>query len=572
MGTKGQTTLRTIGIIRAKFGNFLTSLCAGAAAFVFTLVAFLLLRDVNQQIVASLTVGLFALSIMWVAYERPNSGHARAVSALIDRLLAVEQGDLTSPAPAVLRHEMPALAAAVDGLFEQVRSNLDDVNAMALYDPVTSLPNRVHFKREAERMLKARGEGERMALLFLDLDGFKEVNDSLGHAQGDHVLCMVANRLRVVVKAETRAGSLTQPILARLAGDEFTLLFPGIRDAREAERIARRALVSVAEPFEIAGQTIHMGASIGIALAPRHGSDLTDLMKAADIAMYNAKASGRSTFSHYHPRLALASEEKSATEQALREALVRGEFQLAYQPQVCARSGGVVAGEALIRWNHPTDGLRHPESFIRIAEESSLIVDIGDWVIDSVAATLRRWQEAGVSQRLSLNVSRRQLDRADFFRRLRAALAREAAPAWMLELEFSETLAMKCGDPVLAELASLRSEGVSIAIDDFGSGYSNLARLKDMPLDRVKLDRSLIADVDKSESARTIVAATIHLIHGLGCEVVAEGVERPEQIDVLRAVGCDCFQGYAYAAPMAERDFLGWVESRGAVQPLARTG
>ncbi len=563
--------LRIGRIIRATFANFLTSLCAGSAAFLFTLGAFLLLRDLNQQVVASLAVGLFALSIMWVAFEKPNSGHARAVAALIDRLLAVDRGDLTSPAPAILKREMPALAAAVDGLFEQVRSNLEDVNAMALYDPVTGLPNRVHFKREAERMLHARADGERMALLFVDLDGFKEVNDSLGHAQGDHVLCLVANRLRVVVKAETKAGSLVQPILARLAGDEFTLLFPGIRDAREAERIARRALVSVAEPFEMAGQTIHMGASIGIALAPRHGTDLTDLMKAADIAMYNAKASGRSTFSHYHPRLALASEEKSTTERELREALVRGEFQLACQPQVCARTGSVVAGEALIRWNHPTDGLRHPESFIRIAEESSLIVDIGDWVIDSVAATLRRWQDLGVTQRLSLNVSRRQLDRADFFKRLRGALARENAPAWMLELELSETLAMKCEDRVLAELGSLRAEGVSIAIDDFGSGYSNLVRLKDMPLDRVKLDRSLIDAVDKAESARTIVAASIHLIHGLGCEVVAEGVERPSQIDVLRAVDCDCFQGYAFAAPMAERDFLGWVEARGAAPPLART-
>jgi GGDEF domain-containing protein len=184
-----------------RLGNIVMSLCAGAAAFVFTLIAFLLLRDLNQQIVASLTMGMFALLIVWVASEKPNSGHARAVTALIERLLAVRGGDLTSPAPEALKREMPELASAVDSLFEQVRSTIDDVHAMAMYDPVTSLPNRLQFRREAERILKARAEAERMALLFVDLDGFKEVNDSLGHAQGDQVLALVAGRLSAVVKA-----------------------------------------------------------------------------------------------------------------------------------------------------------------------------------------------------------------------------------------------------------------------------------------------------------------------------------------------------------------------------------
>lgn len=553
-----------------KISNFLVSLAAGFASFAFTLVAVLAVTDFNEKLAASLIMGLFALLIVWVASEQPNSSQARAVSALIKRLLAVGTGDLSSPTPLAVRREMPALAAAVDNLFEQVRSNLDNVHAIALYDPVTSLPNRVHFKREAERVLKARGWDEGIALLFIDLDGFKEVNDSLGHAQGDQVLVMVANRLRVVVKSETRDDSLVLPLLARLAGDEFTLLFPRVREPAEAERIAQGALAALCEPFELGGQTIDIGASIGVALSPRHGTDLAALMKAADIAMYHAKESGRARACMFHPRMAAAFEEKVQTEKALREALGRGEFELAFQPQLNARTGEVVAGEALIRWNHPYDGLRLPGSFIGIAEESSLIVDIGDWVIDGVAATAARWHAQGMRQRLTFNVSPKQIERADFFTRLRAAVARHQAPLSMLELEITETLVMKCGERVIAELAALRAEGLSITIDDFGSGYSNLARLKDMPLDRVKLDRSLTADVDRSEGALAIVTAVIHLIHGVGCDVVGEGVERREQLDLLRAVGCDVVQGFAFSEALAEPEFLGWVRDSASQQMLPR--
>jgi len=556
--------------VLGKLSNFLMSACAGLASFVFTLVAFLILHDLDEQIAASVTIGLFALAVVWLAYEKPNSGQARATKALIERLLAVKSGDLSSPAPTELRAEMPALAAAVDGLFEQVRSNIDNVQAMAMYDPVTSLPNRLHFRREAERMLRARVPEERHALLFIDLDGFKEVNDNLGHANGDHVLTMVADRLRAVVKAEAIPGEMAQPLLARLAGDEFTLLFPWIDGQQEAERIARSALTALNEPYEIASQRIDMGGSIGVALCPRDGTDLTSLMKAADIAMYHAKASGRSQYCLYEPRLAAAFEHMMLTEKAVREGLRRGEFHLAVQPQVNARTGAVVVGEALLRWNHPIDGVRMPDSFLRIAEDSSLIVEIGDWVVEAVAAALSRWHQAGLTQRLAFNVSPRQIDRIDFFTRLRAAIADAGAPAWLLEIEMSETMAMRCSEGVIAELTALRAAGVSIAIDKFGSGYSNLARLKDMPLDRIKLDRSLIRDIDSSVGTRAIVSAVIHLVHGLGCEVVAAGVERKEQFGVLRTLGCDTIQGRAFADAMPESEFVGWVRSRANGQRLPK--
>jgi diguanylate cyclase (GGDEF)-like protein len=565
-----RTVITTLGSISSR----LLSAFAGAAAFVFTLLGFMLVRDVDQQLTASILIGLFALLLVWIAAEKPNSGQSRAIAALVDRLLAVGSGDLVSPAPPLLRREMPALAAAVDGLFEQVRSNLDNVHAMAMYDPVTALPNRVHFKREADRILKARARDDCTALLFVDLDGFKEVNDHLGHAQGDQVLTMVANRLRVVLRAETEPGLPSPPLLARLAGDEFTLLLPGIGSREEAERIGHRALAALSEPFSNGPNLVEMGASIGVALCPDHGADLTGLMKAADIAMYHAKESGRSRVCMFDDDLARAAEEKSSTETALRRALEHGEFELAYQPQLCIRTGAVVAAEALIRWNHPSGSVRMPDSFIGIAEASSLILDIGDWVIGAATEALGRWQAAGIGQRIALNVSPRQLERRDFFARLKEALARSASPPWQLELEFTESMAVRCGECVIADLSALRGQGISIAIDDFGSGYSNLARLRSMPVDRVKLDRSLVAEIDASASARTIVSAVIHLIHGLGCQAVAEGVERQEQLDVLRAVGCDTVQGYSCAEPMTEAAFLAWLAAAGsadvgAAQPSA---
>ena len=547
------------------------SVCAGVSSFVFTLLACLLLTELDQQLVASLSIGLFALLVVWVASEKPNSGQARAVAALVDRLLAVGTGDLASPAPAVLRQEMPTLAAAVDGLFKQVQSNIENVHKMAMYDPITSLPNRLHFRREAERILKASVANEKLALLFIDLDGFKEVNDNLGHAQGDQTLALVAVRLRNVVKEEVERGRLVHPLIARLAGDEFTVLLPSLAVPEDAERIAHRLLEALCESFEMGDQMIEMGASIGVALSPDHGTDLTTLMKAADMAMYRAKASGRSQVCVYDASLAAAYEEKARIERALRQSAARGEFELAVQPLLCARNGSVAAGEGLIRWNHPIEGRILPDDFIRIAEESCLIIQIGDWVIDAAAATLARWQSQGMPQRLTINISPRQLERADFFSKLRSAFARHDAPLFMLELEFTETLAMQCSRDVLAELATLRAEGVSIAIDDFGSGYSNLARMKDMPINRVKLDASLIQDIDSCESGRTIVASVIHLIHGLGAEVVAEGVERREQFEVLRALGCDLVQGYMFAEPMAEEDFRRWLVERDTEERAAQS-
>ena len=554
-----------------KFSNAILSGAAGFASFIFSLSALLYITELNEKIVAALVCGTFCLLISYIASERPNSESARALSALGERLLAVEDGDLISPAPPIVRRVMPKLAAAVDTLFAEVRASIENAHALGMYDPVTSLPNRLHFRSEADKLLGEVPEGTRAAMLFVDLDRFKNVNDSLGHARGDQLLIMVANRLRVVVTAELSDTPAKRPLLARLAGDEFTIFFPQIDSVDHVERVARRIALAVAEPFELYGHSVDIGASIGVSVSPDHGNSIESLMRAADIAMYRAKSRGGGQHCLFNDELAAEHQAKVETEKALTEAVQRGEFQLALQPQLSLVTGEIVGAEALLRWNHPRDGLRMPGTFIPVAERTGLVAEIGEWVIAEVALMLGAWHRDGFDHRVAFNVSPRQLDRVDFFIRLRQAFEQQAVPLSLVELEFTESAAMEASEAVLAEIAALRRDGASIAIDDFGTGYSNLARLRSMPLDRVKLDPSLIADIETSEKARVIVQAVVQLIKGVGCEIVAEAVENSAQADILRAMGCQTVQGFVFGEPMFEQDYRAWVSHAGgsAAQSVA---
>jgi diguanylate cyclase (GGDEF)-like protein len=544
-----------------KISNAILSCAAGAASFLFSLTALLYLTEFDQKIVAALVAGAFCLLVSYIASERPNSESARALSALSERLLAVEDGDLTSPAPASVQQNMPKLAAAVDSLFAEVRASIENAHALGMYDPVTSLPNRLHFRSEADKLIGEASADARSAMLFVDLDRFKMVNDSLGHARGDQLLIMVANRLRVVVNAEHSGSARNRPLLARLAGDEFTIFFPDIESVDEVERVARRVVLAISEPFELCSHSVDIGASIGIAVSPDHGTSIETLMRAADIAMYRAKSSGGGQHCLFSAELAAEHQERVDTEKALTEAVQRGEFVLAFQPQMSLVTGEVAGAEALLRWNHPREGLRLPSTFIPVAERTGLIAEIGEWVVGEVAATLGNWLRLGFDGCLAFNISPRQVERPDFFAKLRQTFSDAGVPLSVIELEFTESAAMEVSAPVLEEIAALRADGARIAIDDFGTGYSNLARLRSMPLDRVKLDPSLIADIETSEKARVIVQAVIQLIKGVECEIVAEAVETVAQADILRAMGCDIVQGYVFAAPMFEEEFLAWTSN-----------
>jgi diguanylate cyclase (GGDEF)-like protein len=548
-----------------KISNAILSCAAGLASFIFSLTALLYLTEFDEKILAALIAGAFCLLISYVASERPNSESARALAALGDRLLAIEDGDLVSPAPEMVRRTMPKLASAVDTLFTEVRASIENAHALGMYDPVTSLPNRLHFRSEADKLLAEALQGARSAMLFVDLDRFKMVNDSLGHARGDQLLIMVANRLRVVVNAEFTGSPRVRPLLARLAGDEFTMFFPEIQSVEEIERIARRVVLSISEPFELCSHSVDIGASVGIALSPDHGASIESLMRAADIAMYRAKAVGGGQFCLFNADLATEHQQRIETEKSLLEAVQRGEFVLAFQPQMSLVTGELCGAEALLRWNHPRDGLRLPGTFVAAAERTGIVAEIGDWVIGEIASTLGTWHRSGFHGRLSFNVSPRQVERAEFFPRLRHAFLDAEVPLSMVELEFTESTAMEVSAAVLEEIASLRADGAQVAIDDFGTGYSNIARLRSMPLDRVKLDPSLIADIETTEKARVVVQAVIQLIKGVGCEVVAEAVETVAQADILRAMGCDVVQGFVFAPAMFEDEFLAWTaSSRGA--------
>ncbi len=540
------------------------AMCAGAVAFILALVATSAGGVDITNVSRALIPAVVCAAMCWASAERSISATASAIDAAISRLTRAAHGDLSSEIPPEIAANVPQLATAMHSLFEQLNVNLDSVHRLAMFDPVTGLANRTNFRRTCERLLVEAPLGTGGALFFIDLDRFKTVNDTMGHACGDMLLGMVANRLRAVADGVATAPGTPPPLIGRLAGDEFTMFFSALADSAEAARIGRGVLFALAEPFDLSGAEVTIGASIGIALRPQHGESLTDLMRAADAAMYHAKASGRGRAEHFTDALAAQIAERAALESDLREAIDRDEFTLVFQPQVGAEDGRIVAAEALLRWRHPRDGLRLPGSFLERAEETGLIVEIGEWVIHTVAETIARWGRIGIAQRLAVNVSARELDHATFFRRLREAMRAADAPAHLLELEISETLAMHCSSEVIEAIALLRADGATIAIDDFGTGYSNLARLRSLPIDRVKLDRSLIEHIAEDADARTIAHAVIGLIHGLGCEAVGEGIESHAQAEILRIIGCDVIQGYAIAAPMDEDAFVSW--SKGDVR------
>lgn len=539
--------------------------CVGAVSFILALFASAQAGVGDVELTRAVIVAIVCGVMSWASAERSIAGHAEAVDSAIDRLARAAEGDLASPTPEKVAACLPELAQAMDGLLHQVRANLDNVHTLAMFDPVTQLANRTFFRREASRMLRELPEPTLSAMYFIDLDKFKSVNDSLGHAQGDQLLARVANRLRAVIEPEPGKGTRfpRDPLLGRLAGDEFTLLVPEIADREAAERLGRALLYALSEPFDIAGQSVEIGASIGLALRPEQGRSLSELMRAADVAMYHAKERGRGQLQSFSPALAARLEDNVRLEAELRAAVERRDFTFAFQPQIELATGRMVAAEALLRWNHPEMGLILPDKFVPRAEECGLIHDIGLWAIEELAGTLARWRGIGAGGRLAVNVSPRQLSRPDYFLQVRDALVRHGSSPDLLELELTETIAMQCGDDALRELAALRRLGVTIAIDDFGTGYSNLARLKDLPIDRVKIDRSLTAEIARSEEARTIAHAVIGLVHGLGYQVVAEGVESEEQMAILRVIGADIIQGFAVAEPMTENTFLDWLSRRG---------
>lgn len=506
------------------------------------------------QVAVALTTIAFSAGVTWLVYHF-LSRRIRAVDEATGRLLKAAHGDLKSEIPAAVQNGRPDLAVAMERLFNRTRANIDHVQTLAMFDPVTGLANRISFCHQVERLLNERDTSGPAAMFFIDLDGFKAVNDRLGHASGDHVLGRVAGRLREVVATQARKGA-SDAVLGRLAGDEFTIFFPVLPPEGSAMQVAHALQDALDRPFDVSGTQVEIGASIGVAYYPEHGATLAALLRSADHAMYDAKNSGRRQVRLYDRSLELRIASRAELERDLRIALKEDELLLQFQPQFDLASGRVVCAEALVRWDHPRRGLMMPDSFVPLARETGLIIELGDWIVERVCQTAARWAEAGSRQKLSINISRRELIQPDFFDRLGAAMRRHATPPEMLELELTETLMTNLSRDTYNALVALRANGVSAAIDDFGTGFSNLARLRDLPVDRVKIDRSLVRDIAVSAEARTICSAIVGLIQGLGLEILVEGVETEEQIELLRVMGCTVFQGFHLSRPIGEEDYV----------------
>ena len=450
------------------------------------------------------------------------------------------------------------------------------VRQLAYFDTVTGLPNRVQFHHALEEALQdARRHGTKLAVLFLDLDRFKRINDTLGHAKGDHLLEIFADRLAHCVRPSDtvarsdRAGERTgeRSTVARLGGDEFTILLRRIDNSNDAARVAGRILEGLGAPFDLSGHEVVVDASIGIALYPDDGRNADGLLMHADLAMYHAKSRGRANFQFYHPDLNAKAMERLLLESELRRALTLDQLALEYQPQLDLLSDQVVGVEALLRWHHPERGRIPPDKFIPLAEESGLIGPIGAWVLNCACAQAKAWLDQGFGPiRVAVNISSEQLRHNQFVDQVARALADSGLPAELLELEITESTAMAEPEIMVLRLTELKRMGVDLAIDDFGTGYSSLAYLQRFPLDRLKIDRSFVRHVVSSTNDAGIVTAIIAMAHQLSFEVVAEGVETHDQLAFLRAHQCDQVQGYLASPPLTAERFAAWLRNRTPVR------
>ena len=407
----------------------------------------------------------------------------------------------------------------------------------AQHDILTELPNREFYLQQLQSAIDRLPNEHRLATLFIDLDGFKRINDSLGHEMGDALLRVVAQRLR-----DTLRGN---DVVGRLGGDEFTVLLNPIHSLEETETLVRRILPAIARPVVVGGQELFVGASIGISLYPDDGSDPETLLRNADVAMYQAKRSGNS-FCYFDRSMHDAAQERLRIERCLRRALDQGEFEMHYQPQVDPRTGVVSSLEALLRWQRPAgEPPISPARFIAVAEECGLIEPLGSWTLQTVCEQAATWlAEQGDCPVVAVNVSTLQLTQPWFLRRVESVLAATGLPAQFLELELTESALLGKGAVAQTTLAGLHDLGIRLSVDDFGTGYSSLSYLRDLPLDCLKIDAAFLVDLGNGPQAQAIIRAIIELSHALNLEVIAEGVEEQQQCQILAELGCDRIQGF----------------------------
>lgn len=451
--------------------------------------------------------------------------------------------------------ELEVLANAFNRMFSRLEASVKRIQRLAYVDMVTELPNRERFRKELERVTsRAAEEGSSGAVLFLDLDRFKRVNDSLGIGEGDRLLEAVARRLREAARAwDLSNDEDAEPsMVARLGGDEFTLLISNIREPADAAGVARRVVDAIRRPFEISGHQVFLGLSVGVALFPRDAADPETLLRHADLAMATAKRNGGNSYEFFESKMNQSAFERLVLENELREAVRDDQLVVFYQPKVMMKDGALMGAEALVRWQHPTAGLLSPGAFIDAAEECGLIGEIGDYVLKKACEDFAN-DPRGL--KVAVNVSAMQFESPEFAEKVIAALDISGLEPHRLELELTESTAMRDPERVIEQIEPLRKMGVTFAIDDFGTGHSSLSYLTRMPFDVFKIDQSFVRDMEKDQHAEIVVNTILAMAKSLNLKTVAEGVETTAQLSTLREQGATIAQGYLFGRPMPLEDF-----------------
>ncbi|WP_428603731.1 PAS domain S-box protein [Sedimenticola sp.] len=454
-----------------------------------------------------------------------------------------EQGELTN-------------YVAVFSDISDIKESENQLEYLAHHDPLTELPNRLLFTARLDHALeRARRDGSYIAVLFIDLDLFKNINDSLGHPVGDTLLQQVARRIKQQLRDEDT--------VARLGGDEFTVLLEQLANPQKAGNIADKLTQCFVTPFEIESRSLHVTASIGISIFPSDGDNTATLLRNADTAMYQAKAMGRNGFQYYVEEMTSSAVKRVLLENSLRQALNLNQFVIYYQPKLSLVDDSLIGSEALVRWVHPEMGLMPPDSFIPLAEDTGLIVSIGAWVLNTACCQIKQWQDAGLETgTVAVNLSVQQLQRGDLIKTVKQALAHSGIAAEFLELEITESFIMDEAEKAIEVLSELRTLGVTLSIDDFGTGYSSLSYLKQLPINNLKIDKSFVRDIPQDPNDEAIARAIIALAANLQLDVIAEGIETKEQLAFLRREGCGLGQGYLFSPPIPADDFEAYLRHR----------
>ncbi|MEA3420002.1 MAG: EAL domain-containing protein [Campylobacterota bacterium] len=520
-------------------GSMLGMIATVLSMITIVAVGYLIDTDMDEYTTLLATAIVFLGAIFIDQYER-RSKKAREILLGINQGLEKKIKEETHKRVRLYKKNNQKLIESAEMLEEQKAV----FEHLAHHDTLTSLPNRILFRDRLEHAINiAKRHSKKLAVLFMDLDHFKEINDSLGHQLGDEVLQIIAERLRKELRGSDS--------IARLGGDEFTVLIEDLKDDSEIGKVAQKLIQAVKEPIIVKSHKLYLTVSIGISIYPDDGEDAETLLKNADAAMYSAKRSGRNAYHYFSKEMTDQAFERVMIEASMRRALEEEEFVLYYQPQINSKTGELNGLEALVRWNHPEMGLVPPEKFIALAEATELIVPLGEWVMRTAALQIVAWKEDGFTPTcVSVNLSVKQLRHKGVVSMIENILQEtKCKPNW-LELEITESYTMQNPNQSIELLKRIRKIGISLAIDDFGTGYSSLSYLKRLPISKLKIDKSFIDDIPGSKEDEAIVGAIVSMAESMSLGVVAEGVERDVQKAFLQQVGCNIIQGYFYAEPM----------------------